>query len=360
MKSEGSLQFRVLLPTCALLLIAPAALAQHGGRGTVGGHVSVGGQGGGHAAGAIGTAHAGGVAHVAAPAHVGSIPRGATIGVQGGRIILVPGAGAGEHVAARAAVSGLPGSSRFAPLPSPETFYPRRIFLPLNSRTSTQPHRGSSVFTNSVAPTRAAGVASTNVAVATSVPSLFRVSPVLAHPPLNPLRHTVFFAGCSLFPADGFFFFLSRRRFIFGTGFGFPSFCTFNGFEHVCFVEPFATPAFSPSFFPFGLFGVPFGGVFEPQPSEEKPQAGEGVLAPETQPPAGAQPVEKPLVLLVLKDGTVYAIADYWLEDGRLYYVTSYGARNSLPLEQIDLEKTAQENWKRGIEFVLRPKPTTP
>lgn len=75
-------------------------------------------------------------------------------------------------------------------------------------------------------------------------------------------------------------------------------------------------------------------------------------------PPEEVQGEAPPLTLLQLKDGSIYAMADYWLEDGELHYVPSYGGQNSLPLGRIDLDKTIKLNWDRGVSFVLRPKPS--
>jgi hypothetical protein len=62
-------------------------------------------------------------------------------------------------------------------------------------------------------------------------------------------------------------------------------------------------------------------------------------------------------VVLFMKDGTVYAITDYWVADNKLHYVTNYGGENSLPLEQIDMQRTVDVNAKRGIKITLRPTP---
>lgn len=65
------------------------------------------------------------------------------------------------------------------------------------------------------------------------------------------------------------------------------------------------------------------------------------------------------LTLLVFKDHSIYGVTDYWLEAGQLHYVTSYGARNAVTLDQLDLEMTAQLNRERNVEFTLRPEPST-
>lgn len=62
---------------------------------------------------------------------------------------------------------------------------------------------------------------------------------------------------------------------------------------------------------------------------------------------------EAPFVLLQLKDGSMYGLTRYWVEDGRLYYMTTYGGENSVPLDRVDFSKTAQLNADRNIPFVL-------
>jgi hypothetical protein len=64
---------------------------------------------------------------------------------------------------------------------------------------------------------------------------------------------------------------------------------------------------------------------------------------------------EQPVTLLQLRDGSMYGLVAYWVEDGQLHYTTTYGGQNSLELDRIDLEKTVQLNAERGIQFVLHP-----
>jgi hypothetical protein len=64
-------------------------------------------------------------------------------------------------------------------------------------------------------------------------------------------------------------------------------------------------------------------------------------------------------VLLYLKDGTSFAVSDYWLTNGKLHYVTSYGGDNSVDESQVDLQRTVNENAARGVDFSLRPQPAT-
>jgi hypothetical protein len=62
-------------------------------------------------------------------------------------------------------------------------------------------------------------------------------------------------------------------------------------------------------------------------------------------------------VLLYLKDGSSFAVSDYWLADGKLHYVTSYGGDNAVDERRVDLQRTVNENAARGVDFTLRPQP---
>lgn len=61
-----------------------------------------------------------------------------------------------------------------------------------------------------------------------------------------------------------------------------------------------------------------------------------------------------PLTLVVLKNQKIFAVSDYWLEDARLFYVTSTGRQDSVALHDLDLEMTNQLNAERNVDFVLR------
>jgi hypothetical protein len=67
---------------------------------------------------------------------------------------------------------------------------------------------------------------------------------------------------------------------------------------------------------------------------------------------------QQPYVILYLKDGSSYAVSDYWLSGGKLHYVTSYGGENVIDQSQLDLQRTVNENATRGVDFTLRPEPT--
>jgi hypothetical protein len=109
-------------------------------------------------------------------------------------------------------------------------------------------------------------------------------------------------------------------------------------------------------------FGPAFdSSVYEQENEQEiEPQSQE----PETftwAPPPESSPeeieAEKPLTVLFLKNGAVYAVTDYWIQDNKLYYVTSYGGENTIDMDEIDLQKTVDVNANRGVEFILKPSP---
>ena len=82
----------------------------------------------------------------------------------------------------------------------------------------------------------------------------------------------------------------------------------------------------------------------------ERPQVAEPGLR--------SQPSPLPqLTLLVLKHGSIFAATDYWLEDGRLFYLSSTGAVSSVALGGLDWPMTTRLNAERGVRFVLRSAP---
>ncbi len=58
--------------------------------------------------------------------------------------------------------------------------------------------------------------------------------------------------------------------------------------------------------------------------------------------------------LFALKDETIYAVDDYWLESGRLIYVLLSGAKGSVDLREVDWGRTTQLNAERGVTVTLR------
>lgn len=63
------------------------------------------------------------------------------------------------------------------------------------------------------------------------------------------------------------------------------------------------------------------------------------------------------ITMLVLKEGISFMVVDYWVEDGKLGYVTTYGRQNTIDFDRLDLDQTVKLNSSRGVPFVLRNRP---
>jgi hypothetical protein len=64
--------------------------------------------------------------------------------------------------------------------------------------------------------------------------------------------------------------------------------------------------------------------------------------------------------LIYLKDGTSYDVMSYWLDAGKLHYITNYGGESTIDMSQLDLQRTVDENARLGASFTLKPAPVTP
>jgi hypothetical protein len=62
------------------------------------------------------------------------------------------------------------------------------------------------------------------------------------------------------------------------------------------------------------------------------------------------------VTVLYLKDGSVYALDNYWVEGGKLHYTSGFGGENTVDIDQIDVQKTVDVNASRGVNFTLKPK----
>ena len=65
---------------------------------------------------------------------------------------------------------------------------------------------------------------------------------------------------------------------------------------------------------------------------------------------------------LVFKDGTTYAVTDYWRVDDKLHFITiEEGGTKSVPhavsFEDLDVQRTTDVNEAQGFRFVLRDEP---
>ena len=60
------------------------------------------------------------------------------------------------------------------------------------------------------------------------------------------------------------------------------------------------------------------------------------------------------LTLIFLKSEAIYAVTDYWLDNGRLNYVLSSGTEQSVDFGEVDWSKTLGLNAERGVPITLR------
>jgi hypothetical protein len=361
--SRRSRHLFAALTFAALLALAPhPAFAQHGGGG--GGRHSGGGGGGHSGGGGGGHFGGGGGSHGSGPAGYGG---GASSGSGSGNGS--GNAGATNSAAHSAMSSRFIGGSTWQAPPSPamrggaqpSTHFispdeaaasgarvirgpvePKGIGNPLGASTAL---RGSPLTTGA-----------TNNAMRTRPYAQYVGAP--PHVPGPPRRFPPFFFG----PGFGFggcfgpFFFgcgggFFGGGFVFGLGYGY-GYC-----------DPFwGCPAgYYGGYYNGGYYGNQ---IYNDTTSESSvsnefnPSRYWGPSAPpeEIGGSGGASSSDSEVVLF-LKDGTVYAITDYWVADNKLHYITNYGGENSIPLDELDMQRTVDTNAKRGINITLRPTP---
>lgn len=345
------------LSLAAALAIAPhPAFAQHGGGG-----------GGGHAGGGFGGSHGGGFGGGGHASGGGAAAHGgAPVGYGGGS---GTSSGATNSAAHSAPSSRFIGGSTWQAPPSaamrggaqPSTHFmtadeaaasgahvvarpvePRGISNPLGASTAL---RGSSFATGNAMRTR---------------PFAAQFAGAPPHVP-GRLRQPIFFPGFGFGGCFGPFFFGCGGGFFgggfFGGGFGFGL-----GYGYG-YCDPFwgCPGGFYGSYYNGGYYGNQIYNQSTDDSTvsnEFNPSRYWGPSAPpeETGGGGGTSSSDSEVVLF-LKDGTVYAITDYWIADNKLHYVTNYGGENSIPLDQLDMQRTVDVNAKRGINITLRPTP---
>jgi hypothetical protein len=95
----------------------------------------------------------------------------------------------------------------------------------------------------------------------------------------------------------------------------------------------------------------PADGGYEPAPASRDSYNGN------SNPPTGNVALSTPTVLIYLKDGTTYAASDYWVAEGKLHYFVNYSGESTVDIDQLDVQRTVDENSKRGVHFTLKPNP---
>lgn len=385
-----------------LLMVSPA-WAQRGGGGRGGGHGgfsgggrgggSGGGHGGGTASGSGGHAAAaprgGAPVHVAAPqvaaaAHIAaahssgpsstSAPRADSRGFTASHFVPPPDTpprSAMQHLPVgtlRRRAASTPAASGVTLGSATATATPQQASPPTAPRASVAWTPTTARMMTANTPTRVTVAGAPTQTVRSSV-----VAPATAFS----IRNPAFFGGRFFFRRSAVFIFI-------GDGFFFPPFFfdTFacdpflvNPFCPFCatgrilklnrpfvprtfFFDEFFPRRFFPAF-GTGVFlgGVPIAPETPEQAAEEEKPSEAGRFVEGAPVPGAEQPPTRPITLLLLKNGWMYGLTDYWIEDGRLHYLTNYGGENSVPLEQVDFDRTVQLNAERGVDFVLRPKP---
>jgi hypothetical protein len=371
-----------ILAAILLLSVTPALAIQHGGGG--GGHAGGGAGGGGHFSGGGGGHVAGGGSHPsgagqhAAP-HASSAPPGSRGGVTP---VGAPKTSSASRVVTRlpqtihAAEPGYvweatPGYSNRVGPETPKDLGKRgyvweegpssgvageknSYFLSsnLSTRTETGPRGttgagGAFVARGSVSPYSNAVTVSRHPIPSASLgvrPSRFFRT-----------RRPVFFGGFfpfGFFP--GFFYddcFGVGLDSGFGVGYGFGFGYNPCGYGHMYpgygYYQGGNYSAFTGSVND-GMTEQPYGA---PSAAPDSPTADEAVAPPGAEAPTPGSDS----TVLFLKDGTSYGVTGYWLEGGRLHYVTTYGGANAIDLDALDTQRTVDENAKRGVMFTLRP-----
>jgi hypothetical protein len=127
----------------------------------------------------------------------------------------------------------------------------------------------------------------------------------------------------------------------------------------VIYVSPFVYgyPSY-PYYAPYPLYPsystfTPYN-AYDPAPVyiNSAPQPPTVIMVQPSPNPAPA-PAARQIILLAFKNHAIYAVTDYSVENGRLTYVTDYGATNTVDLDQLDLEFSRRLNRERNVPFPI-------
>ena len=56
----------------------------------------------------------------------------------------------------------------------------------------------------------------------------------------------------------------------------------------------------------------------------------------------------------------MYSVSDYWFADGKLHFILDNGGEGFIDMERLDLQRTVDENQRRGLHFELKANPGNP
>lgn len=164
-------------------------------------------------------------------------------------------------------------------------------------------------------------------------------------------------------------------------GFGFGPNCFFDGVFEPCAFTPWGFAqfqAFAPGGWGWSYLGLGNGWFYSPPEQPPAPPwnaietaplnlqsqnfTGEYYMPapaplplPYSEPQAGTQ--QNPVTEIVTTDGVVFGVTSYWMDNNQLCYVTTYNVKHCIPMSRVDLQKTVDMNYNRGVNFTLTPEP---
>ena len=107
--------------------------------------------------------------------------------------------------------------------------------------------------------------------------------------------------------------------------------------------------------------GAPLPPEYDPGASAPPPDAPPVADVPnsgqDSQPPSAPGANFATQVQLYLKDGTTYTVGDYWFSGDELHYRLSDNSEHTITIEQLDVQRTVDENARHGVTFTLKPAP---
>jgi hypothetical protein len=149
-----------------------------------------------------------------------------------------------------------------------------------------------------------------------------------------------------------------------GWGFGWPSLGSWNSWG-----DPWWWDGPGPGYYGYpgnyNVYNYNYGGAYDNSPSSPAPAENYSSTdqnAPARQPLPDTNAADNgeksaAAVLLYLKDGTTYSAQDYWLTGGKLHFTLDNGVESWVEIDQLDMQRTVDENAKRGVQFTLKPGP---
>jgi hypothetical protein len=69
--------------------------------------------------------------------------------------------------------------------------------------------------------------------------------------------------------------------------------------------------------------------------------------------PSDSRATRSPIYLIASVEGTLWAAAAYWVEDGVLHFITLKNEQRQMPLARVDRALTEQVNKERGVSLTL-------